>query len=82
MSAQTAIPGLEPVRHLYSFTSISESGRIFLSEDGQKNRAFRSKSSEAPMRFLRAFRCNPLRALNQALELPQAIPVPLIAEGN
>ncbi|MDR1179291.1 MAG: hypothetical protein LBK44_02195 [Spirochaetales bacterium] len=29
--------------------------------DGQKNRAFRSKSSEAPMRCLWAFRCNPLR---------------------
>jgi hypothetical protein len=29
---------------------------------GQKNRAFRSKSSEAPMRFLRAFRYNPLRS--------------------
>jgi hypothetical protein len=27
-----------------------------------KNRAFRSKSSEAPMRFLWAFRYNPLRA--------------------
>jgi hypothetical protein len=27
-----------------------------------KNRAFRSKSSEAPMRFLWAFRCNPLRS--------------------
>jgi hypothetical protein len=27
-----------------------------------KNRAFRYKSSEAPMRFLWAFRCNPLRA--------------------
>jgi hypothetical protein len=33
-----------------------------LSEDGQKNRAFRCKSSEAPMRFLWAFRYNPLRA--------------------
>jgi hypothetical protein len=27
-----------------------------------KNRAFRSKSSEAPMRFLWTFRYNPLRA--------------------
>jgi hypothetical protein len=26
-----------------------------------KNRAFHYKSSEAPMRFLWAFRCNPLR---------------------
>jgi hypothetical protein len=26
------------------------------------NRAFRSKSSELPMQFLWAFRCNPLRA--------------------
>ncbi|MDR1179344.1 MAG: hypothetical protein LBK44_02470 [Spirochaetales bacterium] len=26
-----------------------------------KNQAFRCKSSEAPMRFLWAFRCNPLR---------------------
>jgi hypothetical protein len=26
-----------------------------------KNRAFRSKSSELPMQFLWAFRCNPLR---------------------
>ncbi|MDR1179243.1 MAG: hypothetical protein LBK44_01955 [Spirochaetales bacterium] len=25
-----------------------------------RNRAFRCKSSEAPMRFLWAFRCNPL----------------------
>ncbi|MDR1179987.1 MAG: hypothetical protein LBK44_05740 [Spirochaetales bacterium] len=25
-----------------------------------RNRAFRSKSSEAPMRFLWAFRCNPI----------------------
>jgi hypothetical protein len=34
----------------------------------QKNRAFRSKSSEAPLRFLWAFRYNPLRrpAANRA----------------
>jgi hypothetical protein len=34
----------------------------FLPAAGQKNRAFRFKSSEAPMRFLWAFRSNPLRA--------------------
>jgi hypothetical protein len=40
-----------------------------------KNRAFRSKSSEAPMRFLWAFRYNPWRtaAQNQARKLPLAI---------
>jgi hypothetical protein len=32
-----------------------------LPADRQKNQAFRFKSSEAPMRFLWAFRCNPLR---------------------
>jgi hypothetical protein len=37
----------------------------------QKNRAFRSKSSELPMQFLRAFRYNPSRAhQRQPLELP------------
>jgi hypothetical protein len=46
------------------FTSPAEFGRIFLGAQkrAQKNRAFRSKSSEAPMRFLWAFRYNPLRA--------------------
>jgi hypothetical protein len=46
-----------------------------------KNRAFRCKSSEAPMRFLWAFRCNPLRmaAQNQLTELPVAIPWRIIA---
>jgi hypothetical protein len=37
------------------------SGAFFCPLRGQKNRAFRSKSSEAPMRFLWAFRYNPLR---------------------
>jgi hypothetical protein len=38
-------------------------GRIFLSAlSGQKNRAFRYKSSDLPMQILWAFRCNPLRA--------------------
>ncbi|MDR1179395.1 MAG: hypothetical protein LBK44_02725 [Spirochaetales bacterium] len=34
---------------------------FFVRTRGQKNRAFRCKSSEAPMRFLWAFRYNPLR---------------------
>jgi hypothetical protein len=33
----------------------------FFAANAAKNRAFRSKSSEAPMRFLWAFRSNPLR---------------------
>jgi hypothetical protein len=33
----------------------------FFAANAAKNRAFRFKSSEAPMRFLRAFRFNPLR---------------------
>jgi hypothetical protein len=37
----------------------SEFGRLFCFA---KNRAFRSNSSEAPMRFLRDFRYNPWRA--------------------
>jgi hypothetical protein len=35
--------------------------RAFLRAEARKNRAFRSNSSKAPMRFLRDFRCNPLR---------------------
>ncbi|MDR1180216.1 MAG: hypothetical protein LBK44_06895 [Spirochaetales bacterium] len=33
----------------------------FFAANAAKNRAFRSKSSEAPMRFLWAFRSNPSR---------------------
>jgi uncharacterized lipoprotein YbaY len=50
---------------------------FFARKAGQKNRAFRSKSSEAPMRFLWAFRSNPIAqaaAPNQATRI--------IAEGN
>jgi hypothetical protein len=34
---------------------------FFVREARTKNRAFRSKSSELPMQFLWAFRCNPSR---------------------
>ncbi|MDR1179996.1 MAG: hypothetical protein LBK44_05785 [Spirochaetales bacterium] len=37
------------------------SSGAFLAANAARNRAFRCKSSEAPMRFLWAFRCNPLR---------------------
>jgi hypothetical protein len=37
-------------------------GRIFLPAAGQKNQAFRSKSSDLPMQILWAFRYNPLRS--------------------
>jgi hypothetical protein len=43
-----------------------DSGRIFSGPLARKNRAIRSKSSKAPMRFLWAFRYYPLRVLRFA----------------
>ncbi|MDR1179194.1 MAG: hypothetical protein LBK44_01710 [Spirochaetales bacterium] len=44
-----------------SYTCCFKLGAFFCPRRGQKNRAFRCKSSEAPMRFLWAFRSNPWR---------------------
>jgi hypothetical protein len=53
---------LEPVQYLYNFTfrKTTVIRRIFLPAAEQKNRAIRFKSSEAPMRFLWAFRSYPI----------------------